>query len=54
MYLIEIVVSTLAIASGTPYGSLILLAVIPFSVVGLVVVTVFFMRRKQKRRMRDM
>ena len=54
MYLSEIVVSTLASAAGTPYGSIIMLALIPFIVVGLVVGTVFFMRRKQKRRMRDM
>ena len=54
MYLPEIVISMLAAASAVPYAAIIMLAIIPFIVVGLVVGTVFIMRRRQKHRMRDM
>lgn len=54
MYGIEMVVALLAVASDVPYGSIIALALIPFIVVGLVVGTVFVMKRRQKRRMQDM
>jgi preprotein translocase subunit YajC len=53
MDLIEIVSLTSATPSVTPSASIIMLTLIPFIVVGCVVVTVFFMRRRQKRRMRD-
>lgn len=54
MYGIEMVVALLAVASDVPYGSIILLALIPFIVVALVVGTVFVLQWRRKRRMRDM
>ena len=48
MDLIEIVSLTSATPSVTPYASIIVLALIPFIVVGFVVGAVFFMRRRQK------
>lgn len=53
MDLIEILLSTPARSPVVPDASILLLALIPFIVVGLVVGTVFFMRRRQKRRIRD-
>ena len=53
MDLIDKILSTPATSSVAPSVGIILLTLIPFIIVGLVVGTVFFMRRRQKRHMRD-
>jgi len=53
MDLIEIVSLTSAAPSVALNAGIIMLALIPFIVVAFVVGTVFFMRRRQKRRMPD-
>ena len=53
MDLIEKLLSTPATSSVAPPVGVILLILIPFIIVGLVVGTVFFMRLRQKRDMRD-
>ena len=53
MNLIEIVSLTTATPTVTLNAGIIMLVLLPFIIVGCVVVPVFIMRRRQKRRMRD-
>jgi hypothetical protein len=53
MDLIEIVSLTTATPTVALNSGIIILALIPFIIVGCIVVPVFIMRRRQKSRMRD-